>query len=59
MEDWGSISFVTVASFCGNYFCASLYKVPADGRARMLDAVRAMVGMRRDHPTKHADLVRE
>lgn len=34
------------------------YKVPADGRARMLDAVRAMVDMRRDHPTKHADLVR-
>lgn len=35
------------------------HKVPAEGRARMLDAVRAMVGMRRDHPTKHADLVRE
>ena len=35
------------------------YKFPADGRARMLDAVRVMVGMRRDHPTKHADLVRE
>lgn len=35
------------------------YKFPADGRARMLDAVRAMVGMRCDHPTKHANLVRE
>ena len=25
MEDGGSISFVTIDSFCGNYFCASLY----------------------------------
>ena len=26
VEDMGSISFVTVASFCGHYFCASLYR---------------------------------
>lgn len=34
------------------------YKFPAEGRARMLDTVRAMVGMRRDHPTRYRDLVR-
>ena len=34
------------------------YKFPAGARARMLDTVRVMVGMRRDHPTKHADLAR-
>lgn len=34
------------------------YKFPADARARMLDAVRVMIGMRLDHPTKHVDLVR-
>ena len=35
MEDWGSISFVTVASFCGNYFCASLYTAICKSTARM------------------------
>ena len=33
------------------------YEFPADARARMLDAVTAMVEMRRDNPTKHAELV--
>ena len=33
-------------------------KFPADARARMLDAVMVMADMRRDNPTKHADLVR-
>ena len=34
------------------------YEFSADARTRMLGAVRDMVGMRSDHPTKHADLVR-
>ena len=35
-----------------------LYEFRVDARARMLDAVKVMIDMRRDHPTKHADLVR-
>ena len=35
-----------------------LYKFPATARVRMLDTARVMVGMRRDNPTKHADLVK-
>lgn len=34
-----------------------LYEFPPDARARMLDTVRVMAGMRRDNPTKYADLV--
>ena len=34
------------------------YKFPVDVRARILDTVKVMAGMRRDNPTKHADLVR-
>ena len=35
-----------------------LYEFRVDARARMLDTVRVMIDMRRNHPTKHADLVR-
>ncbi len=34
------------------------YEFPADARERMLEMVKVMADMRRDNPTKHADLVK-